>query len=96
MKTKLQLTLLLGLIANLTFGQVQMPTAPQPAQFQHFGTQNFQNPTNSIPDPMDMFWGTNEQERIKKQNQQIIREVEMNEQRRIEAQRQLYANFTPT
>lgn len=91
------LTLLIGLTVTLTFGQ-NFPnvTVPQPTQFPNYYNQNWTNPQNNIPkipNPMDMFWGTDEQERIKRQNEQIIREVELNEQRRIEAQKQLYADL---
>lgn len=93
MKTKLQLTILFGLICTLTFGQVNLPATPQPTPFRHFGTENFQNPTNAIPDPMEMFWGTEQKKRTKRQNQQIIREVQMRQAQRREAQRKLYAEL---
>jgi hypothetical protein len=86
---KLKITLLL-LIPTITFSQVNFPNVPQPTQFQNYGNQNFGTPTNmQPPNPMDMFYGKGEQERIHQQNQQIIQEVQRNQQQRLEAQNQL-------
>lgn len=71
-------------------------TVPQPAQFPNYQNQNWTNPQNNIPkvpNPMDMFFGKDEQERIKRQNEQLIREAELYEQRQIEAQKQMYADI---
>ncbi len=95
--SKTRLTLLIGLTVQLTFGQ-NFPnvTVPQTSQFPNYQNQNWTNPQNNIPkvpNPMDMFWGTNEQERIKRQNEQLIREAEQYEIQRLEAQKQLYADM---
>jgi hypothetical protein len=83
-------TLFFLLIPLFTFSQVNFPTAPQPTQFQHYGNQNFGTPTNmQPPNPMNIFYGTDEQKRIQQQNQQIIQEVQRNQQQRLEAQNQL-------
>tara|TARA_R110002074_G_scaffold14788_2_gene51248 strand:- start:10554 stop:11849 length:1296 start_codon:yes stop_codon:yes gene_type:complete len=63
-----------------------MPTAPQPTQFQQYGNNGLQNPKNvvSVPNPMDIFNGTSDQQRIQRQNQMLIQEVEQNEKLRTE------------
>jgi hypothetical protein len=82
--------ILLLLIPIFTFSQVKLPNVPQPTQFQHYGNQNFGVPTNmQPPNPLATFYGTDEQNRIQKQNQQIIQEVERNEKQRIETLNQL-------
>lgn len=68
-------------------------TVPQPAQFPNYQNQNWTNPQNNVPKAMDMILGTGEQERIKRQNEQIIRKAQINEQRKIEAQKQIYADL---
>lgn len=71
-------------------------TVPQPTQFPNYQNQNWANPQNNIPkvpNPMDMFWGKDEQERIKRQNEQLIREAELYEIKRLEAQKQMYADL---
>lgn len=89
-KKTLQLILLCCLTCALTFGQVQMPTAPQPNQFQQYGMNGLQNPTNPniAPNPLGNLYNDG-QDRIRRQNQQIIAEVERNEQLRAQKQNQL-------
>src|SRR5690606_37127175 len=89
-KKTLQLILLCCLTCALTFGQVQMPTAPQPNQFQQYGMNGLQNPTNPniAPNPLGKLYNDG-QDRIRRQNQQIIAEVERNEQLRAQKQNQL-------
>lgn len=83
-------TLFFLLIPIFTFSQVKLPTAPQPTQIQHYGNQNFGTPTNiQPPNPLNIFYGTDEQKRIQQQNQQIIREVEQNEKQRVETLNQI-------
>jgi hypothetical protein len=86
-------TLFFLLIPLFTFSQVNFPNAPQPTQIQHYGNQNFGTPnTVQPPNPMNIFYGTDEQKRIQQhhqQNQQIIQEVERNEKQKLEAQNQL-------
>ena len=78
------------LIPIFTFSQVKLPNVPQPTQFQQYNNQSFGTPTNmQPPNPMDIFYGKDEQTRIQQQNQQIIQEVQRNEKQRIEAQNQL-------
>lgn len=72
---------------------IPMPTVPQPTNFTPQSIFNQPKAYSSPTDPMNVFQGTNEQERIRRQNQQLIQEVERNEQRRIEVQRQLYADL---
>lgn len=79
--------ILFFLIPLATFSQVKLPTTPQPTQFQHYGNHSFGTPTNmQPPNPMTIFYGTDEQKRINQQNQQIIQEVQHNQQQRLEAQ----------
>ncbi|QTY27753.1 hypothetical protein [Flavobacterium sp. CS20] len=94
----LNLTLIIGLAVQLTFGQtpkiptIEIPSVPKPTNFTPqsiFDIPKPYSPTN----PMDIFQGTDEQERIKRQNEQIIREVQLNEQRQIEAQKKIYADL---
>lgn len=100
MKTKvlkISVLIVMGLISMDFYGQ-NFPnvTVPQPAQFPNYQNQNWTNPQNNVPkvpNPMDMFLGTGEQDRIKRQNEQLIREVELYEQRQIEAQKQIYADL---
>lgn len=73
-------------------------TVPQPAQFPNYQNlnQNWTNPQNNVPkvpNPTDILFGKNEQDRIKRQNEQLIREVQINEQLQIEAQKQMYADL---
>ena len=79
------------LIPLVTIAQVNFPTAPQPTQMQHYGNQGLGNPNNInvVPNPMNIFNGTDEQKRIQQQNQQIIQEAQRNEKQKIEAQNQL-------
>lgn len=102
MKIKLLQTLIIGLVTNLTFGQapqiptIQVPSVPQPAQFPNYSNQNWTNPQNNVPkvpNPMDMFWRPNEQERIRRQNEQLIREAEKYEHQRLDNQKQIYADL---
>lgn len=100
MKTKvlkISAFIILSVISMDFYGQ-NFPnvTVPQPTQFPNYQNLNWTNPQNNVPkvpNPMDMFLGTGEQERIKKQNEQLIREVQINEQRQIEAQKQMYADL---
>jgi len=56
---------------------------------QHYGNQGLGTPnTMQPPNPMNLFYGTEDQKRINQQNQQIIQEVQRNQQQ-IEAQNQL-------
>lgn len=100
----LNLTLIIGLITNLTFGQVQTPTTdyingvinvPKTPTPTHFTPQSiFDLPKPHSPtNPMNIFQGTDEQERIRRQNEQLIREAEMYEHQRLEAQKQIYADL---
>lgn len=78
-------TLFFLLIPFITFSQVTVPTAPQPTQIQHYSNQN--NGTLSTmkpPNPMNLFYGTGEQDRIQQQNQQIILEVEKGQKKHLE------------
>jgi len=71
------------------FSQVNFPNALQPTQMQHYGNQGLGTPnTMQPPNPMNLFYGTEDQKRINQQNQQIIQEVQRNQQQ-IEAQNQL-------
>jgi hypothetical protein len=83
---------LLLLLPIFTFGQVNLPTIPQPSQFQHYGNQGLGNPNNInvVPNPMNILNGTDEiQKRQRLQNQQIMREVEQNEKQRTETLNQI-------
>lgn len=86
------LTFLIGLTVTLIFGQ-NLPNIPQPTQFQPNILNNLPANTNVVTNPMDVFFGTDEQQRIKKQNEQLIREAEQYEIQRLEAQKQLYADM---
>src|SRR5690554_2238483 len=94
---KISFIIILSVISMTFYGQnIPNVTVPKPAQFPNYQNQNWTNPQNNVPkvpNPMDMFLGKGEQERIKRQNEQIIREVQINEQRRIETQKQLYADL---
>src|SRR5699024_8123583 len=87
MKTKLQLTFLLGLICTLTFGQVQLPTTPTPWTFPTITTNQYM-PENIIPIPTVPSVTDFGQDRIRQQNQRLIAEVERNEQLRRQQQNQ--------
>ena len=77
-------SILLLLFPIITFSQVKLPSVPQPNQFPNYQNQSFGTPTNIQPqNPMNIFYGTGEQQRINQQNQQIIQEVQ---KREIEAQ----------
>lgn len=94
---KISFIFVLSLISMNFYGQ-NFPnvTVPQPTQFPNYQNQNWANPQNNIPkvpNPMDMFWGKDEQERIKRQNEQLIREAELYEIKRLEAQKQMYADL---
>lgn len=94
---KMSFIFVLSLISMNFYGQ-NFPnvTVPQPTQFPNYQNQNWANPQNNIPkvpNPMDMFWGKDEQERIKRQNEQLIREAELYEIKRLEAQKQMYADL---
>ena len=70
-------TILLLLFPIITFSQVKLPSVPQPNQFPNYQNQSFGTPTNmQPPNPMNIFYGTGEQQRINQQNQQIIQEVQ--------------------
>lgn len=86
------LTFLIGLTVTLIFGQ-NLPNIPQPTQFQPNILNNLPANTNVVTNPMDIFFGTDEQQRIKKQNEQLIREAELYELQRLETQKQLYADL---
>jgi len=92
MKTKLQLTFLLGLICTLTFGQVQLPTTPTPWTFPTITTNQYM-PENIIPIPTVPSVTDFGQDRIRQQNQRLIAEVERNEQLRRQQQNQMYADI---
>ena len=79
------------LIPLFAFSQVNLPTIPQPNQFQQYGNQGLQNPNNInvMPNPMNILNGTDEQQRIKQQNQEIIRQVEQDQKQRIETLNQI-------
>lgn len=87
-------TLFFLLIPLYAFSQVKFPIAPQPTQMKLYGNQNFGTPTNMQPlNPMNIFYGTDEQKEIQQQSQQIIQEVEQNEKQKLEAQNQLKKNI---
>lgn len=94
----LNLTLIIGLTVQLTFGQapqiptIQIPTVPQPTHFTPQSIFDLPKP-HSPTNPMDIFQGTDEQERIRRQNEQLIREAEKYEHQRLETQKQLYADL---
>ena len=89
-----QLILLCCLIYGLTFGQVQMPTAPKSIQFHQYGMNRLQSQTNPniMPNPLDNLYSDG-QDRIRRQSQQIIAEVERNEQIQAQQQNQLNADI---
>lgn len=73
------------------FSQVNFPNALQPTQMQNYGNPRLGTP-NAMqpPNPMNLFYGTEDQKRTQQQNQQIIQEVQRNQQQQqIEAQNQL-------
>ena len=73
------------------FSQVNFPNALQPTQMQNYGNHRLGTP-NAMqpPNPMNLFYGTEDQKRTQQQNQQIIQEVQRNQQQQqIEAQNQL-------
>ncbi len=68
-----------------------MQNAPQPTQMQHYGTPNFGTPTiMQPPNPMDMFYGKDDQQRINQQNNQIIREIQQYEKQKAETLKEIY------
>ncbi len=80
-------TLFFLLIPLFTFSQVNFPNAPQPTQMQLYGNHNFGTPsTMQPPNPMNIFYGMDEQKRTQEQNLQIIQEVQRNQQQRHEEQ----------
>ena len=91
---KLKITLLL-LLPLFTFSQVKMPTTPQPTQFQHYGNQGLGNPNNInvVPNAMNIFNGTDEQQRIQQQNQQIIQNATQQSNSREIQMREIYADI---
>lgn len=75
---------------SICFTQIGIPTIPQSKQFEHYGNDGYRVPTAmQPPNPMNIFYGTDEQKRIQLQNEQIIQEVQRNQQQRLEAQNQL-------
>jgi hypothetical protein len=82
------------LIPIFTFSQVKLPNVPQPTQFQQYGNQNFGVPTNmQPPNPLATFYGTDEQSRIQKQNQQIILETQQREIETQKAKQEIYKDI---
>ncbi|HFG0566532.1 TPA: hypothetical protein ACGFUW_002314 [Flavobacterium psychrophilum] len=86
--------LFLLLLPIITFGQVNLPTVPQPTQFQNYGNQNFggQNSRNQTPNPINQILG-NEQQRIQQQNQQFVNETQRRENQREQQMREVYADI---
>ena len=84
-------TILLLLFPIITFSQVKLPSVPQPNQFPNYQNQSFGTPTNmQAPNPMNIFWGTDEQQRLNQQNQQIIQEVQKREVEAQKAKQEIY------
>lgn len=87
--------LVFGMIGVLAFGQ-NLPNVPGPMLFQPGIQNNIQrstyNPNQNVSqNQINLFLDTNEQDRIRKQNEQLIREAEAYEKQRIEAQRKRFA-----
>ena len=92
---KLKITLLL-LIPLFTFSQVNLPSIPQPTQFQHYGNQGLGNPNNInvVPNPMNIFNGTDEtQKRQQLENEKLIREANQFEKQKEIQMREIYADI---
>jgi hypothetical protein len=86
--------LFLLLIPFITYSQVTVPTAPQSTQIQHYSNQNKGTlSTMKPPNPMNLFYGTGEQDRIQQQNQQIILEVENGQKKHIETLNRIKRDF---
>lgn len=68
------------LIPLFSFSQVKFPMIPQPTDFQKYGNPNIVQP----PKPLDIFYGTNEQQIIQKNNQQIIQDFQQHEKQKQE------------
>lgn len=85
------LTLIVVMLYNFCMAQsLPSPQAPQPSQFQNYGNHNF-NPSSSYnPATINsLYSGTNEQNRVHRQNQQIINEVEVHQKQQREFQNEL-------
>jgi hypothetical protein len=81
--------IILLLLPIFTFGQVNLPTVPQPNQIPNYSNQNYSNPNNRniVPNPTNQYFDADKQ-RQQKQNEQIMREVEQNEKLQAETLKQ--------
>lgn len=95
----LNLILFIGLITNITFGQVRIPgvptpTVPQPTAFPNYSNQNWITPQNNAPKvPNPLGWFEEQQKRTQLQNQQIINEIKQDEIRRQRQMQEIYADI---
>lgn len=93
MKMKIIILLLFPIF---TFGQVNLPTIPQPTQFQNYNNQNWSNPNKNlpkVPNPMDIMNGRVELQRIQQQNQQFINETQQRGNQREQQMREIYQDL---
>lgn len=88
----MKMVFLILLFTNLIFGQVNLPTIPQAQQIQNYSNQNYSNSNNGnvSPNSVHTFYKETEQERIQRQNQQIINEVNHFEKQREDKIKQAY------
>ena len=90
----MKITLLL-LLPLITLGQVNLPTIPQPTQFQNYQNQNFNKPYNpsQLPqNPLQQFF-PEETNRTQQQNQQIINQTQQRETQREQQMREIYQDI---
>lgn len=88
------------LLPLITIGQIKFPAAPQPTQFQNYQNQNYnkpysptQLPQTQLPqNPLQQFF-PEETNRLQRQNQQIIQEVQQIEIQREQQLREIYADI---
>ena len=63
---------------------------------QQYGNQGIGNPNNNmpkVPNPMDMIYGKDEQQRTQQQNQQIINQTQQRESQREQQMREVYQDI---
>lgn len=90
----MKITLFLILIPIFTFSQVNFPTAPQPAQLQHYGSENLMNTNNKNVTPtVNPIYNLNQQQ--KQQSEQIMREVEQHQRQQQELINEAYRDMYP-
>ena len=87
--------ILLLLFPISIFGQVNLPTIPQPTQFQNYQNQNSNkpyNPTQVLQNPLQQFF-PEETNRTQQQNQQIINQTQQRETQREQQMREVYQDI---